>query len=143
MAAMRAGAGVRSATVIVGRELEVDLLARTVDQARSGRPSCTVIVGEGGVGKSRLLDEAVAVARRTKVAVAAARAAISAPVSFGLIAEALRLRLRGHPVKLASSPFDHGLRLILPEWEVAADQNTDLAAGQLRLLALEATVRLL
>src|SRR5262245_7161252 len=140
---MRAEAGVRSATVIVGREAEVEALTRMVDQARSGRSTPALVVGEGGVGKTRLLDEAVSAARQAGVAVAAARPAIAAAVPFGLIAEALRSWLRGHPVDLGRSPFDHGLRLILPEWDVGADQLTDLAAGQLRLLALEATVRLL
>ena len=53
---MRAGPGVRSATVTVGRETETDILARAMGGARAGRSGCTLLVGEGGVGKSRLLQ---------------------------------------------------------------------------------------
>ena len=41
------------------------------------------------------------------------------------------------------SPFDLGLRLVLPEWEAPGSEESGLAAGQLRLLALEGTVRVL
>ena len=87
----------RSATVTVGREAEIDILARALDDARAGRPGCTLLAGEGGVCKSRLLHEAAAAARRAGLGVAAGRAAISAPAPFSLVAEALRSWLRGHP----------------------------------------------
>ncbi len=140
---MRSGPGVRSATVTVGREAESDILARAVDRARAGEFACTLLVGEGGVGKSRLLHEAIDAARRAGLGVAAGRAAISAPAPFSLIAEALRSWLRGHSMAPMRSAFDHGLKLILPEWEALASEGADLAAGQLRLLALEGTVRVL
>ena len=138
---MRSGAGVRSATVTVGREAENDILARAVDDARAGRSACTLILGEGGVGKSRLLHDAAAAARRAGMGVAAGRAAISAPAPFSLVAEALRSWLRGRALPPVPPPFDHGLRLILPE--VVAAGAGDLTGGQLRLLALEAAVRVM
>jgi DNA-binding CsgD family transcriptional regulator len=128
---------------MVGREVEVDLLTRVVKGARTGRSSCTFLLGEGGLGKSRLLGEVVAASRRAGVAVAVGRAGIAGPAPFGLVAEAIRSWLRGHPVVLEPSAFDHGLRLILPEWDASGAERGDLAAGQLRLLALEAVVRLL
>jgi len=140
---MRSGRGVRSATVTVGREAENDILARALDDARAGRPGCTLLAGEGGVGKSRLLHEAAAAARRGGLGVAAGRAAISAPAPFSLVAEALRSWLRGHPHPPMRSAFDRGLRLILPEWEVPSGDEAGLDGGQLRLLAMEAAVRLL
>jgi len=140
---MRSGRGVRSATVTVGREAENDILARALDDARAGRPGCTLLAGEGGVGKSRLLHEAAAAARRAGLGVAAGRAAISAPAPFSLVAEALRSWLRGHPHPPMRSAFDRGLRLILPEWEAPSGGEAGLDGGQLRLLAMEATVRLL
>jgi DNA-binding CsgD family transcriptional regulator/tetratricopeptide (TPR) repeat protein len=138
---MRSGSGVRSATVTVGREAESDVLARAVEGARTGRSACALVVGEGGVGKTRLLHDATEVARRAGIGVAAGRAAISVPAPFSLIAEALRSWLRGHPPVTVPAPFGRGLRLILPEWN--APEAGDLTGGQLRLLALEATVRLL
>jgi DNA-binding CsgD family transcriptional regulator len=140
---MRSGRGVRSATVTVGREAENDILARALDRARAGQPGCTLLAGEGGVGKSRLLHEAAAAARRSGLGVAAGRAAISAPAPFSLVAEALRSWLRGHPHPPMRSAFDRGLRLILPEWETPPGGEAGLDVGQLRLLAMEATVRLL
>src|SRR5258708_24796325 len=134
---MRAGPGVRSATVTVGREAETDILARAMAGARAGRSGCTLLVGEGGVGKSRLLRDVAAAARRDGIAVAAGRAAISAPAPFSLIAEALRSWLRAHPMAPMRSPFDHGLRLVLPEWEAPVGERSDLSGGQLRLLALQ------
>jgi len=134
---------VRSATVTVGREAENDILARALEDARAGRPGCTLLAGEGGVGKSRLLHEAAAAARRAGLGVAAGRAAISAPAPFSLVAEALRSWLRGHPHPPMRSAFDRGLRLILPEWEAPSGGEAGLDGGQLRLLAMEATVRLL
>ena len=131
------GAGVRSATVLVGREAELDQLLRALRGARAGQPSCTLVVGEGGVGKSRLLGEATAAARRMGLGVAAGRAPITAPAPFSIIAQALRLWSRAHPLTPTRSPFDQGLRLVLPEWEAPDGHAADLTAAQLRLLALE------
>ncbi|HET7014495.1 MAG TPA: AAA family ATPase [Streptosporangiaceae bacterium] len=138
---MRSGSGLRSATVTVGREAERDVLARAVEGARAGRPACVLVIGEGGVGKTRLLQDAVEVARRAGIGIAAGRPAISSPAPFSLIAEALRSWLRGHGPVSVSAPFGHGLRLVLPEWD--SPGASDLSSGQLRLLALEATARLL
>ena len=131
------GAGVRSATVLVGREAELDQLLRAVRGARAGQPSCTLVVGEGGVGKTRLLGEATAAARRMGLGVAAGRAPITEPAPFSIIAQALRSWSRGHPLTPTRSPFDQGLRLVLPEWEAPDGHAADLTAAQLRLLALE------
>lgn len=134
---MGGGMAVRSAPVIVGREAEVDHLLRALRAAQAGEPSCTIVVGEGGVGKTRLLAEAAAAARQLGVAVAAGRPLILAPPPFSLISEALRSWSRGHPLTPTNSPFDQGLRLVLPEWETPQGRAADLTAAQLRLLALE------
>ena len=130
-------AGQRWSPVVVGREVELDHLLRAVRGARAGQPSCTLVVGEGGVGKSRLLGEASAAARSLILAVATARAPISAPAPFSVVTEALRSWSRGQPLAPTGSPFDQGLRLVLPEWETPAGISADLTAAQLRLLALE------
>ena len=134
---MDGGGGVRSATVLVGREAELDQLLRAVRGARAGQPSCTLVVGEGGIGKSRLLGEATAAARRLGLGVAAGRAPITGPAPFSIVAQALRSWSRGHPLTPTRSPFDQGLRLVLPEWETPDGLAADLTAAQLRLLALE------
>ncbi len=50
-------AGARFLTSLVGRREELALLRRQWDQAREGAGQLTFIVGEAGIGKSRLLQE--------------------------------------------------------------------------------------
>ncbi len=49
--------GVRALTPFVGREEELDLLARRWERARAGEGQLVLIVGEPGLGKSRLIEE--------------------------------------------------------------------------------------
>src|SRR5277367_2488158 len=49
--------GARSLTALVGREEELDLLGRRWDRARQGDGQLALIVGEPGLGKSRLMEE--------------------------------------------------------------------------------------
>jgi DNA-binding CsgD family transcriptional regulator/tetratricopeptide (TPR) repeat protein len=128
---------VRSSTITVGREVELDHLLRALHAARAGQPSCTLLVGEGGVGKSRLLGDAMAAARQRGLGVAAGRAPITRPAPFSIVTQALRSWSRGHPLAPTRSPFDQGLRLVLPEWQAPDGPAAELTAAQLRLLALE------
>jgi predicted ATPase len=47
----------RALTPLVGREEDLDLLARRWDRARKGEGQLALIVGEPGLGKSRLIGE--------------------------------------------------------------------------------------
>jgi class 3 adenylate cyclase/pimeloyl-ACP methyl ester carboxylesterase len=49
----------RGLSRFVGRDAEVDLLARALDQARQGRGQVVAVLGDLGVGKSRLFHEFV------------------------------------------------------------------------------------
>ena len=49
--------GVRTLTPLVGREEELDLLSRRWERARKGEGQLALIVGEPGLGKSRLIEE--------------------------------------------------------------------------------------
>ena len=49
--------GARALTPLVGREEELDLLARRWERARKGEGQLALIVGEPGLGKSRLVAE--------------------------------------------------------------------------------------
>ena len=49
--------GARAPTPLVGREEELDLLQRRWERARSGEGQLALIVGEPGIGKSRLIEE--------------------------------------------------------------------------------------
>jgi DNA-binding CsgD family transcriptional regulator/tetratricopeptide (TPR) repeat protein len=139
---MGVGTGVHSSATLVGREVEMDALRRALAAARAGSPSCTVVIGEGGIGKTRLLAETVEAARRLGLTVASGRAPISAPMPFSVVSEALRSALRGRPTGPLGSPLDIGLRLLLPDWP-APGGTDDLSPNQLRMLALEGVVQLL
>jgi class 3 adenylate cyclase/predicted ATPase len=49
--------GARALTPLVGREEELDLLSRRWERARQGEGQLALIVGEPGIGKSRLIEE--------------------------------------------------------------------------------------
>ena len=49
--------GARALTPLVGREEELDLLCRRWERARKGEGQLALVVGEPGLGKSRLIEE--------------------------------------------------------------------------------------
>ena len=49
--------GARALTPLVGREEELDLLTRRWERARKGEGQLALVVGEPGLGKSRLMEE--------------------------------------------------------------------------------------
>ena len=49
--------GARALTPLIGREEELDLIARRWERARKGEGQLALIVGEPGLGKSRLIEE--------------------------------------------------------------------------------------
>ena len=53
-------ASARTPTRLVGREEELDLLARRWERARNGEGQLALVVGEPGIGKSRLIREFLA-----------------------------------------------------------------------------------
>jgi len=134
--------GIRRSAVVIGREVELDHLLRCATDVRGEASRCVFVVGEGGVGKTRLLHEVAAASRRMGLAVMEARASATTPVAFSLVAEALRSWLRAHDGGAVDPPFDAGLRLVLPEWPGGdGSGHAALSDAQLRLLALEGVVR--
>jgi DNA-binding CsgD family transcriptional regulator len=133
---------VRRSPVVVGREMELARLRGVVHAGQGDTPRAAFVVGEAGIGKSRLLAEVVREAQRVGLAVLSGRASTIASVAFGIVAGALRSHLRDRPVDDAAlDPFAHGIRLVLPEWPVGAERS-GLSDAQLRLLALEGCVQL-
>ena len=49
--------GARALTPLVGREEELDILSRRWERARKGEGQLALVVGEPGLGKSRLIEE--------------------------------------------------------------------------------------
>src|SRR5712672_2936510 len=99
--------------MVVGREVELDQLARGLLAAKDGASGGLFLVGEGGVGKTRLLSEPAARGRRLGLAVLSGRAPVTTPIAFSVVADALRSWLRGHPPEDPMVPFDAGLRLVV------------------------------
>jgi len=60
-------------TDLVDRAREMVALRRMVDEVANGRPGCVLVEGPAGIGKSRLLVEAMRLARSAEVRVLSAR----------------------------------------------------------------------
>ena len=74
---------------IRGRETETAILAETLDRVESGRWAVTLLEGEPGIGKTRLLDAALEDARHRGIQVAAGRAEeLERTRPFGVMADA-------------------------------------------------------
>ncbi|HEY5725537.1 MAG TPA: sigma 54-interacting transcriptional regulator, partial [Methylomirabilota bacterium] len=67
----RAGAGLAR---FAGRRQELDLIRSRLDSARAGRGQLVGVVGEAGIGKSRLVDEFAAISRARGAVVFGAKA---------------------------------------------------------------------
>jgi len=85
-----------SSPALVGREPERDLLTAAVRSAREGLGSSVFVLGEPGIGKSRLVEDAAAAAARTGLRVLRGRAASAGrAVPLRPLAEAVFSGLRG------------------------------------------------
>jgi tetratricopeptide (TPR) repeat protein len=56
-------------SALIGREREIAVLEASLQAARSGRSLITLVVGEPGIGKTRLVDDAAAIARTARMRV--------------------------------------------------------------------------
>src|SRR5581483_8743676 len=79
---------------LIGRGPERETLVAALDAARAGRGGTTVLLGEAGIGKSRLEREAAGTARGYGMAVFTGRAVDGAMTAFRPFAEALQSALR-------------------------------------------------
>jgi DNA-binding CsgD family transcriptional regulator/tetratricopeptide (TPR) repeat protein len=77
---------------LIGREPELDQLRRTVSAVREGEPALVLVDGEAGIGKTRLVGDAVALLRRPGdlVAVGHGVAASGGELPFGVVSDLLR-----------------------------------------------------
>lgn len=82
-------------TPVVGRSQELASLSAALDAAKGGHGTLVFIAGEGGIGKTRLVEAAGEQARARGFAVALGRAyAVETGVPFALFADALLPTLR-------------------------------------------------
>jgi DNA-binding CsgD family transcriptional regulator len=137
-----AGAGSVLSAVMVGRERELRVVLDALDDVRSERGGAMFVVGEAGIGKSRLAREAVAVARGQGLVVLQGRAVdTSSPTPYRPLAEALcsGVRSYGLPEAPSLAPFRGVLGRLIPEWRAEShargdESLVDLGEAVLRFL---------
>ncbi|WP_410786223.1 ATP-binding protein [Kribbella sp. C-35] len=135
----------RSPTV-VGRDLEIESLHRLLAGARDGRGGAIFLVGEPGIGKSRLAATATAQALDAGMTMLRGRVgAIGTMVAFRPFTEALlSLIRRGEmPTTESLGPYRQVLGRLVPDWDDGSAHDTAaspvvLGEAVLRLLALVA-----
>lgn len=128
---------------VVGREEELDLIRHRLADAVDGRGSCLCVLGEVGLGKTRLTREARSLGEEAGMTVLHATSpGIGGPARFEVLARLLRSWTRSAEVRDDEiRGFGAGLRQILPEW-TATPSSPELPEDQIRLLAFEGAFRL-
>jgi DNA-binding CsgD family transcriptional regulator len=126
------------AQALVGRAAELDRLRRLVTAAAGGHGGTALVLGEAGIGKSRLLDETAAAAAGLGLAVLRGAAADGAG-AYRAVAEAVRrLDAPVHAPELR--PYLPALGRLRPDWadpgvpEPLVDPALVLGEGLLRAL---------
>lgn len=127
---------------LVGREEELETLLRGLEAARTGSGSLALVLGEAGIGKSRLAREVAAEARRQGLPVLVGRATQGdSPVPFRPLAEAFLsyIRVSGLPDTRELQPFLPALGRLVPPWRqhhTAGSDDSTVVLGEavLRLL---------
>jgi AAA ATPase domain len=105
--------------VVVGRGEELAALTGIFSRAAGGRGACAVVTGEAGVGKTRLVTDAVGRARERGQAVLAGRSTPTDQFSpLRPLGEALLdgLRDRRPPDDPALAPYLPALGTLVPHW---------------------------
>ena len=111
--------------VLVGRDQELGVLRCALDRLATGRGPTLVVLGEAGVGKSRLIREAAADAHVRGLPVLVGRAVgRDSPNALRPLAEALfsHLRRSGPPQAPELAPFRPILGRLIPEWRLQASR---------------------
>jgi DNA-binding CsgD family transcriptional regulator/tetratricopeptide (TPR) repeat protein len=127
-------------SAIVGRDTELAQLRQQVQTVTHGRGAATFLLGEGGIGKTRLAAEAAAIADQAGLAILRGRAAMPV-VQFRPLSEAILsvLRRNGPPRYPDLEPYQAALSRLVPEWPAEYPRAIDespvvLAEAVLRLV---------
>lgn len=125
---------------LIGREGELAVLTAALEAARRGNGGTVLMVGEAGIGKSRLVRECIALGHAAGVVTLVGRAVEGgSSVAYRPLAEALlsALRASGPPPSPELEPFRAALGRLVPEWRTGA------AGEESVVVVAEAVLRLL
>jgi len=127
-------------TPVVGRADELATIRAAVDAVTRDRGAAVFVLGEPGIGKSRLATEAGRLAEQAGFTVLRGRAA-NPEAQFRALAEALLsvVRRDGAPTSPELVPYRPALSVLVPEWR---GESTPASNHSLVVLA-EAVLRLL
>ncbi|WP_100501510.1 ATP-binding protein [Geodermatophilus chilensis] len=131
---------------VVGRAVEFAALREALDAATRGNGSLLFLVGEAGIGKSRLIEVIASDAVRHGLPVLRGRAVQSpTPAAYRPLTEALSSAVRAgaSPDVAELGPFGATLGRLVPEWRIDEHAGPDesllaVAEGVLRFLAATA-----
>ena len=132
------------APLIIGRERELDYLKQALDDARASHGRAVFVVGEPGIGKTRLTNESAEGALASGMQVVRGRGStIGSVVPFRPLSEALLAVARSgvRPDFGELSPYRSILGRLVPEWSSGSGESCDtslvvLAEAVLRLLSV-------
>jgi DNA-binding CsgD family transcriptional regulator/tetratricopeptide (TPR) repeat protein len=127
--------------VLIGRHEELAALDAALHRAQAGEGGTALVLGDAGLGKSRLAREAAAIAQARGFTLLLGRGVAGRASAYRPLAEALLSAMRGRPLPLTPelAPFRPALGRLVPQWrssETGVDDGSDvvLAEGILRLL---------
>jgi DNA-binding CsgD family transcriptional regulator len=129
--------------VLIGRDREIELLNRRLTEAAHGRGGALFVLGDPGVGKSRLTGECFDRAAESGMTTLRGRASgVSADIPFKPLSEALLALARTQPPPgdPALASYLPALTTLVPEWRANGitghlESVVVLAEAVLRLLA--------
>ena len=120
-----------AATPFVGREAELSVLAGALGRVSAGTGAAVVLEGEPGIGKTRLLDEALDAARALEV-IRAACGELERDLPFAAIAAALDLRTS------SEDPERRRLARLVRDTQAGPDRRFGIVDGVIDLLEARA-----
>jgi DNA-binding CsgD family transcriptional regulator len=128
--------------ILIGREPEISAIDGAIEASRGGHGGTVILLGEAGVGKSRLLHEAATRAEHKRVRVLWGHCAEGGEADpYRPLAEAMLAGLRGHapPDVPALRPYQPILGRLIPDWRTEVPSTAEPSV----VLVAEAILRLL